>query len=49
MEIEVVFSIVLFIVLLFFSAFFSGSESAYFSLSEADVRELKDAADPGAC
>ena len=34
--------IALFLTLLIFSAFFSGSESAYFSLSVADLRQLRE-------
>ena len=42
MDIDFWFSIIVFIVLLLFSAFFSGSESAYFSLSQMDLHHLKD-------
>jgi len=35
-------SIFLFIILIIFSAFFSGSESAYFSLSQIDLRRLRE-------
>jgi len=35
-------SIVLYAVLLFLSGFFSGSESAYFSLSPADIRQFRE-------
>ena len=42
MEVDVWLSVFLFIVLLVFSAYFSGSESAFFSLSELDLQRLKD-------
>jgi putative hemolysin len=42
LEIESWLYVVTFIVLLMMSAFFSGSESAYFSLSEFDLERLKD-------
>lgn len=42
MEVESWLSIVLFIFLIVFSAFFSGSESAYFSLSQLEVRRLQE-------
>lgn len=42
MDVNLWLSISLFIILLFLSAFFSGSESAYFSLSELDLHRLRD-------
>lgn len=42
MEVDPWFSVVLFILLLVLSAFFSGSESAYFVLSQVDVRRLRE-------
>jgi putative hemolysin len=42
LEIESWLYIITFILLLILSAFFSGSESAYFSLSEFDLERLKD-------
>lgn len=42
MQVELWLYLVSFILLLILSAFFSGSESAYFSLSEFDLERLKD-------
>ena len=42
MDVEPWLPTVLFVCLLFLSAFFSGSESAYFSLSQADLRRLRE-------
>ena len=42
MEADLWSSIVLYAVLLFLSGFFSGSESAYFSLSPADIRQFRE-------
>jgi len=35
-------SVILYVILLFLSGFFSGSESAYFSLSQADIRHFRE-------
>lgn len=45
MEIEAWFYIVIFIGCIFLSAFFSGSESAFFSIQSDDIRRLKDKMD----
>ncbi|MCK5147100.1 HlyC/CorC family transporter [bacterium] len=41
MDIDIWIQLLLFLVLILMSAFFSGSESAYFSLSEADLFKLR--------
>jgi len=45
LESELWLSIFIFLSLIVLSAFFSGSESAYFSLSETDIRRLKEEKD----
>ncbi len=42
MEAESLYSILLFVILLIFSGFFSGSESAFFSLTQGDLRKLRE-------
>jgi len=48
LEVDSIFRVVLFFVLIGFSAFFSGSESAYFSLSKELVDRLRETSTSGA-
>ena len=48
MDIVITIELIVFAILLFFSAFFSGSEMAFFSLSKATVRRMKEEKAKGA-